>query len=147
MRLSRSLILAVPAALIAAPVLADDSKTSGRKLAATLTGAAEVPGPGDPDGRGTAEITVNSGQNRVCYHVMVSNIAPPTAGHVHIGLAGTAGPPRVTLGAFVNGMSHGCATVPRSLAMDILKNPARYYVNVHTADFPNGAIRGQLAKR
>jgi hypothetical protein len=27
-----------------------------------------------------------------------------------------------------------------------LANPAAYYVNVHTADYPDGAIRGQLAK-
>lgn len=146
MRVKRPLMLAIPALLLASPVLADDSKTSGRKLSTTLTGAAEVPGPGDPDGRGTADITVNSGQRQVCYHVMVSNIAPPTAGHIHVGAAGAAGPPVVTFAPFVNGMSHGCATVSRALALAILKNPARYYVNVHTADFPNGAIRGQLRK-
>lgn len=140
------MILAVPAALLAAaPVVADDAKTSGRKLSATLTGAAEVPGPGDPDGRGTAEITVNSGQRPACYHVMVSNIAPPTAGHIHAGAAGTAGPPVVTFVPFVNGMSQGCATVDRALALAILKYPSRY-VNVHTADDPDGAIRGQLRK-
>jgi len=28
--------------------------------------------------------------------------------------------------------------------MDIIKNPANYYVNVHNAEFSNGALRGQL---
>ena len=146
MRVRRPLMFAIPALLLTSPVLADDSKTGGRKLSATLTGAAEVPGPGDPDGGGTADITVNPGQNQVCYHVMVSNIAAPTAGHIHLGAAGTAGPPKVTLAAFAGNMSHGCATVERELALAILKDPAQYYVNVHTADFPNGAVRGQLNK-
>ena len=32
-------------------------------------------------------------------------------------------------------------------AAEILANPEDYYVNVHNEAFPNGAIRGQLAKR
>jgi hypothetical protein len=36
--------------------------------------------------------------------------------------------------------------VDRELALAILKHPAAYYVNVHNADFPAGAARGQLSK-
>lgn len=134
---------AASAALLAGVATADDG---GRKLQTSLTGAAEIPGPGDTDGRGTAQITVNPGQSRVCYKLSVSNIAPATMAHIHEGGPTVAGPVKVTLGAPTSGLSSGCVTVTRALALDILKDPADYYVNVHNAEFPGGAVRGQLAK-
>lgn len=123
------------------------SDASGRKLQASLTGAAEVPGPGDPDGSGTADITVNPGQNQVCYKLSVANIAAATMAHIHEAGPTAAGPVRVTLGTpSAAGTSAGCVTVARALALEILKSPADYYVNVHNAQFPGGAVRGQLAK-
>ena len=122
------------------------AQTGGRKLQTSLTGAAEVPGPGDTDGTGMAEITVNAGQNRVCYKLSVANIATASAAHIHEGAATVAGPVKVTLGTPASGMSKGCVKVDRALALEILKRPADYYVNVHNAAFPAGAVRGQLAK-
>lgn len=140
-------VVTASAALLATATFAQSTDTGGRKLQTALTGAAEVPGPGDPDGTGTAEITVNSGQNRVCYKLSVSNIAPATAAHIHEAPPTAAGPVVVTLGApNASGMSSGCVTVTRALALEILKRPADYYVNVHNAAFPGGAVRGQLAK-
>lgn len=136
--------IAASAALIATSAVAH---TGGRKLETSLTGAAEVPGPGDPDGTGSAQITVNSGQNKVCYKLAVSNIAVATMAHIHKGGSTVAGPVRVTLRApNAAGTSTGCATVARALALEILKRPADFYVNVHNAAFPGGAVRGQLAK-
>lgn len=132
-----------PGLIMADPALADPS---GRKLSTTLTGAAEVPGPGDPDGAGSAHITVNVGQTEVCYTLAVSGIDPATAAHIHIGAPDVAGPVVVPLAAPTSGSSSGCATVSRELAKDILKNPSDYYVNVHNAAFPAGAVRGQLSK-
>ena len=134
-------------AVLAGATSAQTAGEGGRKLATALTGAAEVPGPGDPDGAGTATVTVNPGQNRVCYELAVSNIAAATAAHIHEGAADVAGPVRVTLAAPGDGDSSGCVDVSRELALDILKDPGGYYVNVHTAAFPAGAIRGQLAKK
>ncbi len=135
---------AASAALIATSAFA---QTGGRKLQTNLTGAAEVPGPGDPDGTGTAQITVNAGQNQVCYKLSVSAIAPATAAHIHEAPPTAAGPVVVTLGTpNATGMSSGCVTVARALAREILQRPADYYVNVHNAEFPAGAVRGQLAK-
>ena len=134
---------AASAALIAGAATAADG---GRKLQTNLTGAAEVPGPGDPDGTGTAQITVNAGQKQVCYKLRVSNIAPATAAHIHEAAPTAAGPVVVTLGAPTSGTSSGCVTVTRALALEILKDPGDYYVNVHNAAFPAGAVRGQLAK-
>lgn len=136
--------ITVTTALIATPAIA---QTGGHKLQTAMTGAAEVPGPGDTDGTGNAQITVNSGQNKVCYKLSVANIATATMAHIHQGAPTVAGPVKVTLGKpGANGMSSGCVTVARALAMDIAKRPADYYVNVHNAEFPGGAIRGQLAK-
>lgn len=118
----------------------------GRPLTATLTGAAEVPGPGDPDGSGTAAITVNVGQGEICYTLEVSGIAPARAAHIHEASAGQAGPVVVGLTPPTDGSSAGCVAVSRTLAKDILMHPEDYYVNVHNAEYPAGALRGQLGK-
>ena len=118
----------------------------GRPLSAELTGAAEVPGPGDPDGSGTAMIRVNPGQSEICYDLEVEGIAPARAAHIHEAPAGQAGPVVVPLEAPTDGTSSACASVTRELALDILKSPEDYYVNVHNAEYPGGALRGQLSK-
>ncbi|MBK8026673.1 MAG: CHRD domain-containing protein [Chloroflexi bacterium] len=119
----------------------------GRPLSATMSGAAEAPGPGDPDGSGTAYITLNQGQNEVCFELNVSDIAPATAAHIHRGAAGVPGPVVVGLTAPTSGSSSGCITgVSEDLIKEIRQNPEAFYVNVHNAAFPAGAVRGQLSK-
>ncbi len=120
------------------------SAQGGRPLSANLLGVNEVPLPGDPDGSGTAVITVNPGQGEICYELTVEGIAPAGAAHIHEAPAGVAGPVKVTLMAPTSGASSGCTQVDRELALDILQNPDQYYVNVHNAEFPGGALRGQL---
>ena len=126
---------------------AQDQKGGGRPITIAMTGAAEVPGPGDPDGTGTATITLNPGKGEVCYELMVDKIATANAAHLHSGAADKAGPPVLTLKAPAEGSSKECATLEKDKIMDIMKNPANYYVNVHNAEFPDGAVRGQLAKK
>lgn len=128
---------------LASPVGATDG---GRPLSAVLTGAAEVPGPGDPDGAGTAQLRVNPGAERVCVELVVRNIAAATAAHIHKAPVGQAGPAVVTLPTPSSGRSSGCRSVPRAQALDILKNPGAYYVNVHNGPHPAGAVRGQLSR-
>jgi len=127
-------------------VLAEHPGSGGRPLKTTLTGAAEVPGPGDPDGSGVAEITLNQGQGEICFELTVEGIASATAAHIHVGGVDVAGPVVVGLTPPTNGSSSGCTNVDPDLIKAIRKNPASYYVNVHNADFPAGAIRGQLSK-
>lgn len=142
----RRLLFALLVSVLALGLLGGTALAGGRPLAATLTGAAEVPGPGDPDGSGTARITVNVGQREICYELAVSGIAPATAAHIHEAPAGTAGPVVVPLMPPTDGMVSGCALVSRELAKNILKHPEEYYVNVHNVAFPAGALRGQLGK-
>ncbi len=111
-----------------------------------LGGTSEVPGPGDPDGRGFAEISVVGRFDRLCYELTVLNIDPATAAHIHRGAAGAVGPPVVVLTAPSDGESSGCLRLESGLAQEIERNPAGFYVNVHNAAFPAGAIRGQLRR-
>ena len=121
----------------------------GRPFTISLTGAAEVPGPGDPDGSGTASLSLNPGQEEVCFDISVSNITLPTTGaHIHVGTVTQFGPVVVGLvppGA--SGTSSGCVSASRELLLDIIQNPENYYVNVHTLPgFGAGAVRGQLSR-
>jgi hypothetical protein len=124
------------------------SRPGGRPLSASMTGTAEAPGPGDSDGSGTATLRLNPGQQQVCFVLTAANITlPAAAAHIHTGAAGSPGPVLVTLAApDATGVSGGCVSAPRATIKAILKTPSAYYVNVHTSDFPNGAIRGQLTK-
>jgi CHRD domain len=124
------------------------SRAGGRPLTAAMTGAAEVPGPGDSDGSGTATIRLNPGQEKVCFVLTAANITlPAAAAHIHTGAAGSAGGILVPLAPpDATGVSGGCVSAPRATIKAILKRPSGYYVNVHTSDFANGAIRGQLSK-
>jgi hypothetical protein len=121
----------------------------GRLFSARLRGEAEVPGPGDPDGTGSARVRLNPKEGEVCFRIQVSNIAlPATAAHIHIGTPNFAGPVVVTLGApDAEGNSEGCASDqdPGVLRL-IIDNPGVFYVNVHNAEFPAGAVRGHLSR-
>lgn len=113
---------------------------------ATLSGAEEAPGPGDPDGAGRAEVSISDRLDELCYEISgVTRIGPATMAHIHQGARGVAGPVVVTLDPPTDGHSKGCPRVPERVADAIKANPPGFYVNVHNAEFPNGAIRGQLA--
>jgi len=114
-----------------------------------MSGAEEAPGPGDEDGTGMANITVNLFKRQVCFALMVSDIGPATAAHIHIAPPGEPGPVVVPLNPPpTDGSSRGCANnVDAQLLKNIVRHPERYYVNVHNEEFPAGAVRGQLGEQ
>jgi CHRD domain len=142
--------LAAGLTLLGAPgAAADTGKVT--LLAARLEGANEVPGPGDPDGRGRALVRLGGG--KACFVLRWSGIGAPTASHIHQGAAGVAGPvvvpffqPGTNAASLPGTLSAvaGCVAVDAGLARRIAASPRDFYVNIHTADFPAGAIRGQL---
>ena len=119
-----------------------------RVLKANLTGEKERPTTGDPDGRGKATITLRGDQ--ICFRLSWRDIQAPTAAHIHAGRRDVAGPVVVPLFSVPGGLAApvdrvgGCADVDQELVRDIRRHPRAYYVNIHNAEYPAGAIRGQL---
>ncbi|HEV2818426.1 MAG TPA: CHRD domain-containing protein [Allosphingosinicella sp.] len=138
--------LPLAALAIAATAASPQQGEGGRPYSVAMTGAAERPGPGDPDGSGTATFRVNAGQGRVCYTLTVANIDPATAAHIHRAPSNAPGPVVVGLTPPTSGSSEGCADVTRALAQELIRDPGAFYVNVHNAAFPAGAVRGQLSR-
>ena len=131
-------------------------------LTAALDGRSEVANDaensrilGDPDGRGEFYVFgIDGDPTTLCYVLTVDGIAPATAAHIHRGAAGVAGPVVAALGAPADGNAADCLTEgetgkfpgnPPGIVAEILANPGDFYVNVHNADYPGGAVRGQLA--
>ena len=140
----------VAAVLVSLPATAAKKKPPVYDRLAPLIGSLEAPNPGDPDGYGAADFRITG--NKVCFRILAEGIAQVNAAHIHKAPPGQAGdivvdlfsskgtsqtlPPRIS----------GCAKTTRAIAKDIGRNPGDYYVNVHNADFPGGALRGQLSK-
>jgi hypothetical protein len=135
-------------AVAVSPALGDDG---GRPFTTTLTGAAERPGPGDPNASGTASLKLNPGQGEVCFDISWADVDGEVfAAHIHEAPADSPGPIVVPLfaGSFSGtGSASDCVPADRDLIRAIIQNPEAYYVNVHSRpNFPGGAIRGQLGK-
>lgn len=111
-------------------------------LVSTLSGANETAG-GDPDGTGSFTVDIDTDSGDFCYTLTGTKIAKPTMAHIHSGAAGANGAPVIT----VDVASDMCVAVDPEVLKAIVAAPASYYVNIHTADFPAGAIRGQLAAK
>lgn len=139
-----------------------DAGHTNKLLVAGLDGRTEVANGatnarivGDPDGRGEVYVFgIDGDPTTLCYVLTVDGIETATAAHIHEAAAGTNGPVVANLAAPGDGNAADCLTEgetnkfpgnPTGIVADILANPADYYVNVHNATYPGGALRGQLA--
>ena len=141
--------VAMPLLAVAIVVLvAGSAMAGGRPLSAELLGSNEVPpvSTGDPDGSGSADLTLNQGQGEICLEIEVNDISTPTLQHIHRGAAGTNGPVVVDFTPLLAGGGDGCVSAEPALVKEIRQNPEGFYFNVHTGDFPGGAVRGQLGR-
>lgn len=154
---------AAVAAVIGVTTIASAGHTN-TVLEASLKGRNEVSATatnqrivGDPKGRGDAYVFgIDGDTTTLCYVLTVDKIAPAAAAHIHKGAKGVNGPIVVNLAAPADGDAADCLTegeagkfvvangVQLTTVAEILANPDQFYVNVHNADFPGGAIRGQL---
>jgi CHRD domain-containing protein len=158
MTASKLLALALlGSASLVTSAFAEPVAEGGRKFTTPMSGAEECNasgcGVGDPDGSATGHVTVNVGQQRVCWEFTnVANIAVPNRGHIHKAAAGSNGGIVVdffNVAVGTQGPLTGCTTavLTRELLNDIIQNPSSYYLNLHNEPFPAGAIRGQLEKK
>jgi CHRD domain len=110
---------------------------------ATLTGAKEVPGPGDPNGHGAIMITFKKAAGKVCATASWNRIGTPLAAHIHKGRPRASGDVVVDLSSAVTGGAH-CVSAPKATITRIAAHLKQYYFNIHTGAFQAGAVRGQL---
>lgn len=140
MRKLFAILVAFFATIVLANVAAADGSRAGAPRVTTLSGTESV-GGGDVDGSGFASVRFNVGQRRVCWEISFENIAAPFAAHIHAAPAGVNGGIVVPFSPIAG----GCTESDPELIQAIIDFPDQYYVNVHNADFPGGAIRGQLS--
>jgi hypothetical protein len=137
---------------------AGDDVPTNLSAATPQTFTVELVPSDDPDGSGTAELTVDLKTGTVCYDITVTNIGVPTEplagiGNAHIHSHPEGGAIAVDLdtefkavaGAADTYQAIDCVTASRRVLVDILLHPEDYYVNVHTSLNPGGAVQGDLA--
>lgn len=141
MRLRTFAVTLLLAGIVPVAALAG-SRAMHPELGAKLVGSVEVP-KGAPKGHGIVNLTLSGAKGTVCWTFAgVAGIGKATAAHIHKGTPGKAGPIVVPFGAAYK--AKGCTKAAKSLIAAIESHPNNYYVNVHTAKYPAGAIRGQL---
>ncbi len=132
--------VALPLTALAAPAV---HRGMSPVVSAGLLGKNEVP-KGAPAGSGLVVIHLDGAKRSVCWSfAKVTGIGKATAAHIHKAPRGREGAVVVPLGGSYR--AKGCTKASAALIGAIEEHPSRYYVNVHTAKYPNGAIRGQLA--
>jgi hypothetical protein len=143
--------IALSAALAAAAALATTSAAATSKLYAFMDGKLETRG-GDTDGHARIGISFDRAKGRVCYDLRKFKLETAAAMHIHRGRKGKDGPIVLTFFKTPTGAGKGKVTgcvngVSRATIAKFLAKPADYYVNVHTAEYPSGSVRGQLTTR
>ena len=151
-----------PGVALGSPAMTTPDKAAGIQrsklkpvfLGAKLNGANEVQVPGtppvgDPKGSGIGIIRVQG--DKVTFAFFWKGISAPIMGHIHQGAAGANGDVKVPL--FTTSMPEnvpaaaGSVTVSDAAIADALRtNPDGFYLNLHTKEFPGGAVRGQLTE-
>jgi len=125
--------------------------------AAELRGANETP-PNGSNAFGSALVTFDSVNNTMAFEVGTSGIASPSASHIHRGASGVGGPVIInfatTPSGFQGGRVSGSGAISTLQSSSLLPSDLTglasattangFYVNVHSAAFGGGEIRGQL---
>ena len=118
----------------------NNGQMANKTFAATLTGAQETP-PNASSATGTSTLVYNPNTRVITATTTYSGLSSGvTAGHIHVGAPGVAGPPVVPFTTLASPITVS-ATLTAAQAADL--NAGNYYVNIHSTNFPDGEIRGQ----
>jgi hypothetical protein len=142
LRTRRAIVAAALVGAVGMTLAAGGNAVAATTLKASLSGKKEVPQASN--GRGSARITLRGRKRQVCFDISLQNVGTTIMGHIHKGGKNVAGPIVVPLYMDAETQPSGCVSAKRKLIRKIKNHPRRYYVNVHTAEFPAGAARGQL---
>jgi CHRD domain len=144
--LSRRLRVAmvVPAAFGLAVLPGSSAVAATGSFTAEATGANEVAG-GRDDASASGSFTADSDSGEFCYTITAEGLDDAAAMHIHVGEEGVDGDVVIELDVAQIGQGEACTEAESDLLEDIIADPAGYYLNVHTPDFPAGAVRGQLS--
>jgi len=140
--------LALLLAVVATPAIAKVSyaKSKTVKLFVTALGSGVTGGAGSSTGSSTGTFVIDTAKGSICYNIKVKGLPGVQLVHIHKGALGADGPVAVGLNAKkFNAKDNTCITADKAALSDIAKYPSNYYFNVHTAAYPNGAVRGQLS--
>jgi hypothetical protein len=119
-------------------------KAVSRTYALKMTGAAETPA-GAPGGTAKAVLTLSTKLGKVCWTFKsLSGFSNPTFAHIHLGAAKTSGNIVLPLSTGTTLLTKGCVPASATLINAIAANPHGYYVNIHSKQYPSGAVRAQL---
>ena len=132
--------------LLAVALCTTLAMAGGRPLSTTLTGGTAQLRPGDRDGSGEITLNLNPGTEQVCYQLSVSGIASATAASLEKVPSGKNGHVVAVLEPPADSYSGSCMRMRRDKIVDILNDPSSYYVSVFNAEYPDGALRGRLAR-
>ncbi len=122
----------------------DDQIDPNVVFTATMTGAQEAPNPNASTETGDATLTFNT-VTKIFTITVNHTIDTPTNGHIHKGAIGVGGGVIFPFATFTSPITYTSPALDAAQEADL--NANLYYVNIHTAAFPAGEIRGQLIKQ
>ncbi|WP_328873196.1 CHRD domain-containing protein [Streptomyces sp. NBC_00287] len=140
--------VAVAAAVVPTSASATAHDSGGVVLATSLRGANEV-SVGDKDGVALQFVKVHGDQVSVA--VKWRGVDKPTALHIHQGAKGTNGGVKVDFTELLakskgKSVTGTIKVTDPALLNSLTSDPGSFYANLHTAQFPGGAVRGRLHK-
>jgi hypothetical protein len=132
-------------AALAVALVAPGGAAASVHVISKMNGNKVVPGPGDPNGQGRAELVLKQRQRQICFTVSWSRVSSPVTAEIRRGSSGETGPRKAEL--FETSSANprtGCSQESARQIRRIRKHPRLFYLELTNNQFPNGAIRGQL---